>query len=73
MRNKFSVFSHSGDGCKSISGNENEVKCISEQDPNQTVSRGKAHRVINALAQTIYPRDTIKTLKATKSLTEALE
>lgn len=73
MTNKFSVFSHSGDGCKSILRNENEVKCISEQDPNQTVSRGKAHRVINALAQTIYPRDAIETLKATKSLTEALE
>lgn len=51
MKNKFSVFSHSGDGCKSILRNENDVKCISEQDPNQTMSRGKAHRVINALTQ----------------------
>lgn len=73
MKNKFSVFSHSGDGCKSILRNENDVKCISEQDPNQTMSRGKAHRVINALTQMIYPRDAIKTLKVTKSLTEALE
>lgn len=73
MKNKFSVFSHSGDGCKSILRNENDVKCISEQDPNQTMSRGKAHRVINALTQMIYPRDAIKTLKATKSLTEASE